>query len=619
MSVCLAMMCKNESKLIRTALASVKPFIDSWSIVDTGSEDNTKNVILEELAGIPGTLFERPWINWEHNRTEAIKLAKLSGCDFIFILDADEKVIPPPGFKLDLNPDLAYWVTIKYGTTSYGRPNILSAKHNWHYVGVTHEYLTAQPDNPPVVVLPIILETNIERTNKTPEKCALDAELLEAGLLTEPENARYRFYLAQSYRDSNRLELAIKNYEQRVKMGGWFEEVWYAQFQVAEIKMRLNHPAPEVIQAYLTAYELNPNRSESLGALARYLRLQTQYHLAQLFAARAKDTPRPNEQLFIDETYYNWRNLDEFAVAAFWTGCYKESCEASTQLLTSGKLPAWEQERVKKNLNFALEKLPHTPEWTAAKNSQFAVPPASESLNVIPEIIHQSWKDTNIPNVYHKEWVKSWSDKHPGWKMMFWTDADNEALVRECYPEFYDFYRTLTPGVKKADFSRLLYMHRYGGVYTDLDNLCLKNLSPLLAGHDIVLGRLSPENWFSYLSNDFMASCPGLEFWIKQARDVVAAPPNEVAVVGLHTGPMRMQMAYETYKPERTLICEPEVIYPLDWVHLAPAFQSKPEPNPAFRPKLAAIAEKIRNGLSVAEVAELLPNSYVATAWSHNW
>jgi len=238
--ICLAMICKNESSLIRTALASVKPFIDFWCVVDTGSTDNTKSVVLEEMAGIPGTLFERPWVNWEWNRSEAIKLARLSGCDFIFILDADEKVIPPLGFKLDLNQDLAYWVTKQFGTTSYGRPNILSVKHNWHYVGVTHEYLTAQPDNPSVVVLPLTLQTNIERTNKTPEKCALDAELLENALLTEPDNARYIFYAAQSYRDSSQLEKAIEYYTRRACMGGWYEECFYALFQVAELKVRWN-------------------------------------------------------------------------------------------------------------------------------------------------------------------------------------------------------------------------------------------------------------------------------------------------------------------------------------------------------------------------------------------
>jgi len=62
---------------------------------------------------------------------------------------------------------------------------------------------------------------------------------------------------------------------------------------------------------------------------------------------------------------------------------------------------------------------------------------------------------------------------------VFWTDRDNETLVREHYPQFLDFYRQLTPGIKMADFARFLYMHRFGGGYVDLDFVSLKNPAPL--------------------------------------------------------------------------------------------------------------------------------------------
>lgn len=359
MSVCLAMVCKNESALIRTALASVKPFIDRWVVVDTGSTDGTQDIVREEMKGLPGTLLERPWLNWSHNRTESINLAKQSGCDFIFILDADEQVKAPAGFKLDLDPKNAYWVNINYGAITYARPNILSAKHSWHYVGVTHEYLTA-PENPPRIQLPITLETNPARTDKTPEKCLLDAQLLEEGLIAEPENSRYRFYLAQSYRDCGQIEKAVENYALRATLGGWFEEVWYSLFQVALLKERMKRPETEIVTAYLQAYENNPRRAESLGSLARYLRCLKRYNLAYLFATRVKDMAVPDEKLFIDLSFYQWRCLDEYSIAAYWTENYLQSLQACERLLASGFLPSWEVERVTKNKNFAAVKLPGT-------------------------------------------------------------------------------------------------------------------------------------------------------------------------------------------------------------------------------------------------------------------
>src|SRR5208282_5393413 len=177
MSICLAMMCKNEAEFIRTALWSIIPHIQHWVIVDTGSTDATKDIIREELASIPGELYEREWVDWATNRSEVVALAKASGCDFIFILDADEKVILPEGFDLGgLDPANAYWGTVQYGSMRYDRPNIISARHNWHYLGVTHEYLTPDPENPTAILLPLTLETNIKRTDKSPEKCMADVE-----------------------------------------------------------------------------------------------------------------------------------------------------------------------------------------------------------------------------------------------------------------------------------------------------------------------------------------------------------------------------------------------------------------------------------------------------------
>ena len=354
-TVCLAMVCKNEAEFIARALRSAKPFIDRWVVVDTGSTDGTQDIIRAEMQGIPGTLHERPWLNWAHNRTEAVQLGKESGAEFVLILDADEKLLIPESLDLVLDPDKAYWVTIQYGSMRYARPNILSVKHNWHYVGVTHEYLTLEPDQPPAVLLPIDVETHPVRTNKTPEKCQLDADLLSAALKDEPDNARYVFYLAQSYRDSMQPDKAIEWYGKRASMGGWYEEVWYSLFQIGELKARTGAPEHEIIGAYLNAFDYNPRRAEALGALARWLRQKQRYHSALMFAERALATPQPDEKLFVETSYYTWLNLDEFAVAAFWCGRFADAAKACDKLLKVA--PPQEHERIAKNRQFSLDKL----------------------------------------------------------------------------------------------------------------------------------------------------------------------------------------------------------------------------------------------------------------------
>ncbi len=71
-TVCLNMIVRDESPVIRRSLASVKNLIDYWVIVDTGSADDTKEIIKEFMKDVPGELHERPWVNFEHNRNEAL-------------------------------------------------------------------------------------------------------------------------------------------------------------------------------------------------------------------------------------------------------------------------------------------------------------------------------------------------------------------------------------------------------------------------------------------------------------------------------------------------------------------------------------------------------------------
>jgi glycosyltransferase involved in cell wall biosynthesis len=79
LTICLNMIVKNEAPVIGRCLASVRPLIDQWVIVDTGSTDGTQALIREALADLPGVLIERPWVDFAHNRNEARTEAVLPG------------------------------------------------------------------------------------------------------------------------------------------------------------------------------------------------------------------------------------------------------------------------------------------------------------------------------------------------------------------------------------------------------------------------------------------------------------------------------------------------------------------------------------------------------------
>ena len=100
-NVCLTMIVRNESKTIARCLRAARQHITHWSIVDTGSTDDTREIIREELKGIPGVLHERPWKNFGHNRTESFQLAQqwltarcsaVSSKSWCLLLDADHEL-----------------------------------------------------------------------------------------------------------------------------------------------------------------------------------------------------------------------------------------------------------------------------------------------------------------------------------------------------------------------------------------------------------------------------------------------------------------------------------------------------------------------------------------------
>jgi len=187
------------------------------------------------------------------------------------------------------------------------------------------------------------------RDPKTYEK---DASILEKALLDEPHNARYAFYLAQSYRDAGMPEKAIDAYHRRATMAGWAEETFYALYEIGRMSERLGRLPAEVQGAYLAAYQFRPQRAEPLYQLARYHRERREFALAYLFARQAAAIPRPADILFVDDDIYRWRNLDEFSVAASWTGAMSEGREATERLIAEGNLPAAERSRVEGNLDF---------------------------------------------------------------------------------------------------------------------------------------------------------------------------------------------------------------------------------------------------------------------------
>jgi len=121
----------------------------------------------------------------------------------------------------------------------------------------------------------------------------------------------------------------------------------------------------------------------------------------------------------------------------------------------------------------------------------------------IPRLIHQTWKDHRLPDRFRRS-ADSWRAYHPGWVYRLWTDADIAAFVRGTYPHLWPLFQGYAHGIQRVDAVRYLILYHFGGLYSDLDILCIHGFEPLCRFGAV----LAPTTPFGF-SNDLMMARPG--------------------------------------------------------------------------------------------------------------
>ena len=179
------------------------------------------------------------------------------------------------------------------------------------------------------------------------------------------------------------------------------------------------------------------------------------------------------------------------------------------------------------------------------------VPPST--IFNIPKIIHRTWKDRHIPyDIFKKEWVDSWEKYNPSWQFRFYTDNDIDLFMEEHYPGYLELLDSYDKHIKKVDAFRYFLLHKYGGMYVDLDFECFRPLDGLFReGINVYLQLNNPT--IPRVTNSVMISSPGHIFW-KHAIDRLVAERNLRAGPPIHTGPRFVTRVLAERKYEDILI-----------------------------------------------------------------
>lgn len=189
----------------------------------------------------------------------------------------------------------------------------------------------------------------------------------------------------------------------------------------------------------------------------------------------------------------------------------------------------------------------------------------------IPKIIHQTWKTQVIP-YWFSDFTRSWQTCHPSWEYHLWDDEANRRLIQKHYPWFLRTYDNFSFNIQRADAVRYFILHRFGGIYVDIDMECFKSVEPLLQGADCVFGIEPDEharlhNTDRIISNAFMGSVPKHPFFFAIAKEMLTCVCHQTdrnRYILETTGPLMINRVYSNYQcPETIELLSPDFLNPL--------------------------------------------------------
>jgi len=351
---------KNEAHVITRMLDSIKTIVDIVCLVDTGSTDNTIEVV--KNWGIQNNVethvFEREFDNFENSRNYSIQVArdvtKDRGNDYWgFWLDADETLEILPNFKKSaINKDL-YMFNTFINVMKYTRNECYKLDKPFRFYGPVHEFIVCDDKN---ITSGLMEGINVRVQmdggswkGNIPEKYKSHAFVLEKYIDANRQDPRWIFYTAQSYHDSacvpdnkeeneERLRRSMKYYKERISRNdGYPEEVFYSQYRVGTIMRAMEEPWTLTMNEFLKAYSMDPLRAEPIKAIVDYYLAVGEWNNAYLFSKFAKmnfhqRNPYPQRLLFVDESLYIWKLLEVHAASSFYTGRKDEARQSYQEM-----------------------------------------------------------------------------------------------------------------------------------------------------------------------------------------------------------------------------------------------------------------------------------------------
>jgi glycosyltransferase involved in cell wall biosynthesis len=312
----LVMIVRDEAHTIAKTLESVKGVVDRFDVLDTGSTDGTQGLIKETMGGTPGEVRGGEFVDFATARNLSLDLAGESA-EYALLLDADDVLVGGDRLRELLTSVKGskgvdgHYVPVKVPGCVFPSVRVTRLSAKWRYVGAVHELLlppgmTSYPPSTQTADGVRIDHLPDARGNeKTSARWERDVKLLRGDLAKNPDNGRACFYLAKTLMEQGKHLEAFKHFEQRVKLGGYPEEVFYSRLMMARCARTAGLPFSKCVELWHSAHSCDPTRIEPLADLAAEYSARDDHAMTVLYARRAFELP-PTEgwKMFVEDHSY---------------------------------------------------------------------------------------------------------------------------------------------------------------------------------------------------------------------------------------------------------------------------------------------------------------------------
>ena len=335
MELSLCMIVRNEEKRLGKCLDSVAAAVDEIVILDTGSQDGTKEIAMRYTPHVQDYIWQD---DFAAARNASFALATKP---FILWLDADDVIDPPQLQKLmelkeTLNDDIdAVMMPYHYAFSRCGEPTLIFERERivrreagFLFSGMVHEAMNVSGH---VIHADIaVRHTGEHGASSNRRNLAIYDSWIGRGMQL---SARDQYYYARELRNAGEYARALQAYDAFLAMDGWTVNRQDALRERGECLDCLDRHV-QARRSYFAALEEGEPRAETLCALGESFFKEGKLRAAAAWYRAALLCRMPEERRsFVFPQAYGYVPLMQLCVILSRLGEEEEACRMNEQAL----------------------------------------------------------------------------------------------------------------------------------------------------------------------------------------------------------------------------------------------------------------------------------------------